>query len=74
MSCPFTQPCPFFNDQLPNTPIVAKLLKRKYCLSDDYQTCARYRVLTDKGYQYVPPTLFPDMVEEAEQIINHGTD
>lgn len=58
--------CPFFGDKMANMPAAAGLLKETYCRGDKTQ-CARYQV-SSAGLA-VPPDLFPNDCDRAQQIL-----
>jgi hypothetical protein len=60
--------CPFFNDKMADMPGTAEQLKQHYCKGDSSR-CARHMVFERLGKPAVPPDLYPDMVERAEQIL-----
>ena len=60
--------CPFFNDRMANAPALAEMMKRKFC-QDDWASCARYRVFKAIGKEAVPGNLFPNMMDEARNLI-----
>jgi len=66
--CRFTPYCPFFNDKLADMPAMAASMKMRFC-EGEYENCARYMVLIEHGPKYVPDTLFPANLEQAEQIL-----
>jgi hypothetical protein len=70
MSCSSMENCPFFNDRLANMPSMAEIYKKKYCQGDNFSSCARYRVATTLGKEFVPTSLFPNMAGQADSIIN----
>ena len=60
--------CPFYNDKMDINSGLGALYKRKYC-EGDKTTCARYRVASAVGKEYVTPLLYPNMDAKAEEII-----
>ncbi len=66
VECEKLQTCPFFTNKMANMPNAANLMKQTYCLGDRMQ-CARFQV--DKAGIQVPPNLFPNDRERAEQIL-----
>jgi methyl-accepting chemotaxis protein len=72
--CPNLKTCPFFKDALPDMPATAELLKQEYCFGrgKHYTECARYKVASTLGREYVPKDLFPDQLERALEIIKKG--
>ena len=60
--------CPFFNDEMANTPAIADIYKQRYCKGDNSE-CARYHVLSNVGPQHVPKDLYPHQLERAKEIV-----
>lgn len=69
--CELIEGCIFFNDKMQNMPATANILKSKYC-QGDFLSCARYMVFKVLGRPKVPPDLFPQQADRAEQIIKAG--
>lgn len=67
-NCEFLDTCIFFNDNMPNMPNTAKLLKTTYCRGG-FARCARYRVAAKLGRPQVPKDLYPDQEALAEALI-----
>lgn len=67
-TCELLTTCPFFNDVMIGMPLSSQLLKNRHCRADNTR-CARYMVFKALGREHVPPTLFPDDIERAEEII-----
>ena len=63
--------CIFFNDKMKNMPAMAEQYKKKFCTGDN-EKCARYFVFKAMGRENVPPTLFPNQMEEAQHIVLTG--
>ena len=72
MSCEKLALCPFYNDQMPIDSAIGRMYKKHYC-EGDKSNCARYKVSTALGKEFVPDTLFPNMLEKAEYIIRTNT-
>jgi hypothetical protein len=68
MSCENLEKCPFYNDKMPIDSALGRLYKKNYCETDKTK-CARYRVATTLGKEYVLDSLYPNMREKAESII-----
>lgn len=60
--------CPFFNDKMKDYDGLAAMYKKRYCLGDKTK-CARYAVFTKLGKGNVPPNLYPNMMEQAKEIL-----
>jgi hypothetical protein len=69
--CECLKGCPFFNDKMKDDKGLGSILKKRYCL-DDNTKCARYMVFKKLGKPAVPPTLYPNMVDKANEIIAKG--
>lgn len=63
--------CPFFNDQMPDTSGLGAIYKKKYCLENS-TTCARYMIFKRLGASSVPRTLYPNMFDQARQIVGRA--
>lgn len=66
--CERLETCPFYQGRLVVENNLGEVLKNKYCRKDKTQ-CARYKVLTELGPEYVDNLLFPHMMEKALYII-----
>jgi len=71
MDCKNLKGCPFFNHKMPIESGLGLMYKKKYCLGDP-GTCARYRVSTVLGKEYVPANLYPNMNEKADEILKQN--
>jgi len=67
--CECLSECPFFNNKMKNMPRVADVMMDYYCLRQ-WQSCARHRVFEKLGVDAVPDDLFPNMSEDAEEILS----
>lgn len=68
LTCEKLTACPFYNDKMPMDGGIGKIYKTRYCEGDNSK-CARYRVSTEIGKEFVPANLYPNMFERAEKII-----
>ena len=66
--CAMLEKCIFFNDKMVSMPVTSEMMKKKYCLKDN-ANCARYRISSTLGKEFVPTDLFPNRVDRAEQIL-----
>lgn len=66
--CECLPKCPFFNDRMAQTPAMAQLLKKRYCLGDA-TGCARYIVFRAAGREAVPADLYPAEAERVPGIL-----
>lgn len=69
--CECLQGCPFFNDKMGNMPVMADMMKKKYCKGENTK-CARYMIFKALGKSKVPADLFPNKQDEAKAIIAKG--
>jgi len=61
--------CPFFNDKMPLLGGgLVEIYKENYCKKDK-DSCARYMVRKALGKEKVPPDLYPNMRDKANQVI-----
>ena len=60
--------CPFFNDKMSDVDGLGALYKKRYCLGDNTK-CARYMAFKALGKPTVPANLYPNMVDQANEII-----
>ena len=60
--------CPFYQGKLVVENDLAEVLKAKYCMKDK-EKCARYKVFSEIGPEYVDNLLFPHMMNKALFII-----
>jgi len=68
MDCKNIPGCGFYNDKFEVIPSNAEELKRDFC-EGEFANCARFIVGKTCGKENVPKTLFPDMLEKANLII-----
>lgn len=68
MDCSRLEGCPFYNDRMPMDKGIGAIFKKKYC-SGNQHLCARYKVFCEAGESLVPPNLYPNMLDIAENII-----
>ena len=71
MACEKLQGCLFFNDKMPIDTGLGKLYKESFC-EGDFASCAGFRVAQELGREKVPQTLYPNMDDEAEELIKEG--
>ncbi len=68
IECPRTSTCPFYQGKLPNMPVTAETLKRRYC-QDDHSECAIFLLGEKKGYDKIPPDLYPSQRDRALKLL-----
>ena len=66
--CESLATCPFFQDKMADKPATAEMYKQQYCRGDN-TNCARCMVFLELGKEKVPPDLFPNQIERAEEIL-----
>lgn len=69
MICEMLEYCPFYSDLMPMEKGVGAIYKKKYCLGNK-EECARYRVITELGVEYVSESLYPNMHDLAGKILD----
>ena len=60
--------CPFYQGTMDIESGLGKMYKQKYC-EGDKTICARYRVATTVGKEFVTNSLYPNMDSKADKII-----
>jgi len=66
--CELLAGCLFFNDKMSMEEGIGALYKKNYCQGDNSK-CARYMVAKSLGREKVPNDLYPNMHQEAEELI-----
>lgn len=66
--CELLEGCVFFNDKMANMPSTAEMFKNQFCRESNID-CARFMVFKSLGREKVPPDLFPNMKDKAQEII-----
>lgn len=66
--CEFLEKCPFYNDRMVKENQLGTILKAKYCRGNKL-LCARYKIATSLGKEYLNNMIFPYMNDRAEQLI-----
>ena len=69
-NCECLEKCPFFNDKLEMMPNMSKVIKDKYCLTDNSR-CARFIVFSKLGRDSVPKNLFPHQHDKVKSILEN---
>jgi len=68
MDCKNISGCGFYHDKFEVMPSNAEELKSDFC-KGEFASCARFKVSETCGKENVSKTLFPDMLEKANLII-----
>jgi c-di-GMP-related signal transduction protein len=68
LECSRLNGCPFYNDIIQKQQGIGAIYKNKYCMGNHDQ-CARFIVAGEVGSEYVPVTLYPNMLDIAKDII-----
>lgn len=68
MACIKINCCSFYNHKNSIEHGIGLIFKKKYC-NDNYELCARYKVMKEVGEEYVPANLYPNMMDLAVGII-----
>lgn len=69
MRCENLEGCPFYNDRMSMEKGLGSMYKKKYC-EGDKTLCARYKVGSIIGKEFINADLYPNMFDRAEKIIN----
>lgn len=69
MVCEKINNCPFYKEKMPIESGLGAMYRKKYCETDK-SICARYKVSSSVGGEHVPTSLYPNMHEQADQIIS----
>ncbi len=67
-NCDCLSYCPYFDQELEESSLSSKQYLRRYCLGE-FDQCARHTVTRILGQEIVPPSLKPDMQQEAGKLI-----
>lgn len=73
MQCEKLAGCPFYNEKMPIDSGLGAMYRKKYCESDR-ESCARFMVSSTVGKDYVTNSLYPNMIDQAKQIIAENGD
>ncbi len=60
--------CPFYQGKMSMDSGLGAMYKRKYC-EGDKTTCARYRIATTLGPDFVTNNIYPNMDDVANKLI-----
>ena len=67
-TCEKLAKCPFYQGKMSMESGLGSMYKRKYCEGDKTQ-CARYRIATTVGPEFVTNSIYPNMKDIADKII-----
>lgn len=67
-TCEKLAKCPFYQGNMSMDSGLGSMYKRKYCEGDKTQ-CARYRIATTVGPEFVTNHIYPNMKDIADKII-----
>lgn len=67
--CEKLEKCPFYQGQMKTDEGIGEMYKTKYCEGDKH-SCARYIVATQLGSEYVTTHLYPNMMKQAQEILD----
>ena len=68
MTCEKLQKCPFYQGKMNMDSGLGSMYKKKYC-EGDKTLCARYIVATKLGAEYVTNSLYPNMNDAANKLL-----
>ncbi len=66
--CEKLEKCPFYQGKMSMESGLGAMYKRKYCEGNKLE-CARYRVATTLGPEFVTDKLYPNMDKIADKLI-----
>ena len=67
-TCEKLPKCPFYQGKMDINTGLGSMYKKKYC-ENDKTTCARYIVATQLGPEYVTNSLYPNMNDAANKLL-----
>ena len=67
--CPLLPTCLFFNDKMPNMPLMTEIMKETHCRRDNSR-CARFLSVQPRGAGGLPVDLYPNDIERAEAYVS----
>ena len=68
MTCEKLQKCPFYQGKMNMDSGLGSMYKKKYC-EGDKTLCARYIVATKLGAEYITNSLYPNMNDAANKLL-----
>ncbi|MBQ8592453.1 MAG: hypothetical protein IJ485_06895 [Lachnospiraceae bacterium] len=70
-TCEKLEKCPFYQGKMSMDKGLGSMYKQKYC-EGDKTICARYMVATKLGPEFVTNSLYPNMMDKANQLIENN--
>ena len=71
MRCKYISKCMFYNkSKMPMEKGFGAIFRKKYCESD-FSVCARFLVAETLGQEYISDSLYPNMTDVAEKLIEN---
>ena len=67
-TCEKLSKCPFYQGQMSMDAGIGSMYKKRYC-EGDKTICARYRIATTVGPEFVTNAIYPNMTAKADEII-----
>ncbi len=67
-TCEKLAKCPFYQGKMSMDSGLGSMYKQKYCEGDKTE-CARYKIATQLGPEYVTNSIFPNMNDLANKMI-----
>lgn len=67
-TCEKLSKCPFYQGRMDINSGIGSMYKRKYC-EGDKTICARYRIATELGPDFVTNSIYPNMTDVADKMI-----
>ncbi len=66
--CEKFEKCPFYQGKMSTESGIGAMYKKRYC-EGDKTICARYRISTTVGPEFVNNHIYPNMSDQADKII-----
>lgn len=67
-TCEKLEKCPFYQGKMDINSGLGSMYRKKYC-EGDKTICARYRVATQLGPEFVTDRLYPNMDQAADKLL-----
>ncbi len=67
-TCEKLEKCPFYQGKMDMDSGLGAIYRKKYC-EGDKSTCARYKISTTLGPEFVTNSIFPNMNDLADKMI-----
>lgn len=72
-ACENLEKCPFYQGKMSMESGLGSMYKKRYCEGDKL-LCARYTIASKLGKEFMPPNLYPNMTDKANEILEKNKD